>query len=281
MQTRIIAVGNQKGGVGKTTNTVHIATALGELGRKCLVWDLDMNYGTTRHFGIEADAFLGSFEVLMGEEEPENVIITDGEDEISLPQNVHVIPSRRKLEELDEALSSKKFVVKQNILREPLKHLSGKYDYIFLDTAPNATAPTIAAYASADWFLLSAMPEPFAVSGLADALKDIDSAKRYGNERLQVLGVVLSAIEKRTRLSKTLTEYVDQTFTLPNGLCLKFKTEISRSTAVPVAQKEGKTIFQTDPRHPVADQYRELGKEIEARFQELDGIEKAKVAANE
>src|SRR3954469_4398290 len=208
MQTRIIAVGNQKGGVGKTTNTVHIATALGELGRKCLVWDLDMNYGTTRHFGIEADAFLGSFEVLMGEEEPENVIIADGDDDISLPQNVHVIPSRRKLEELDEALSSKKFVVKQNILREPLKRLLGKYDYIFLDTAPNATAPTIAAYASADWFLLSAMPEPFAVSGLSDALKDIDSARRYGNERLQVLGVVLSGIEKRTRLSKTLTEYV-------------------------------------------------------------------------
>ena len=91
--TRVIAVGNQKGGVGKTTNTVHIATALGEIGRRCLVWDLDMNYGTTRHLGIPGDAFLGTFEVLMGEELAENVIIGEDDADVKLPVNVNVIPS--------------------------------------------------------------------------------------------------------------------------------------------------------------------------------------------
>ena len=76
-ETRIIAVGNQKGGVAKTTNTVHLATALGEMGRRCLIWDLDMNHGATLHFGIPSEGFLGTFEVLIGEEQPEDVIITD------------------------------------------------------------------------------------------------------------------------------------------------------------------------------------------------------------
>ena len=278
--TKVVAVGNQKGGVGKTTNTVHIATALGELGRRCLVWDLDMNYGTTRHFGIQPDAFLGTFEVLMGEEEPENVVITEEEADVKLPRNVHVIPARRKLEQLDDGLASKKFVVRQNVLHEPLRRLRGKYDYIFLDTAPNATTPTIAAYAAAEWFLLSAMPDPFAVGGLQDALQDIDSARRYGNQKLQVLGVVLSGVDKRTRLSRVLTEYVDKAFTLPGGQCLKFKTEISRSTVIPESQKLGETLFQTEPRHAVTEQYRELVREIEARFEELAAEERKGVAAN-
>ena len=75
-----------------------------------------MNYGTTRHFGIPGDAFLGTFEVLMGEELAENVIISE-EDDVKLPANVHVIASRRKLEQIDDALSSKnKFVVRQHVL---------------------------------------------------------------------------------------------------------------------------------------------------------------------
>lgn len=268
--TKVIAVGNQKGGVGKTTNTVHIATALGEIGRRCLVWDLDMNYGTTRHLGIPGDAFLGTFEVLMGEELAENVIIS-GEDDVKLPDNVHVIASRRKLEQIDDALSSKnKFVVRQHVLLDPLRLLRGKYDYIFLDTAPNATTPTVAAYAAAEWFLLSAMPDPFAVAGLKDALEDIDSARRHGNERLRVLGVILSGVARNTRLGAVLTEYVEKAFTLPSGYCLKFKTEIGRSIVIPEAQKQGQTVFQTEPRHKVTEQYRELAREIEKRFAVLE-----------
>src|SRR5882724_7460332 len=84
---RVIAVGNQKGGVGKTTNTVHIARALVELGRKVLIVDLDMNHGATRHFGVEPEAFLGAFEMLIGAEEAQNLILTSEEKEegVTLP----------------------------------------------------------------------------------------------------------------------------------------------------------------------------------------------------
>ena len=89
-KAKVIAVGNQKGGVGKTTNTVHIARALVELGRKVLIVDLDMNHGATRHFGIEPEAFLGSFEMLIGAEAAENLVLTgaDKDEGVNLPRGL-------------------------------------------------------------------------------------------------------------------------------------------------------------------------------------------------
>jgi chromosome partitioning protein len=101
-----------------------------------------------------------------------------------------------------------KFQAPQDILVEPLNSLYGHYDYILLDTAPNATIPTVAAYKAADFIILSALPEPWAVEGLADALRDIQAAQRRGNDKLKLLGVCLSSVDKRTRLSAMLAEYV-------------------------------------------------------------------------
>lgn len=268
-QTHVIAVGNQKGGVGKTSVTAHLAAALGELGRSVLAIDLDMNYGLTQHFGIDPDAFLGTFEVLTGAESPEDLTVTGEEEGVDLPQGVHLIPSRRKLEDIDRALAARsKFMVPQNILVSPLEHIlaSRRYDIVLLDTAPNATPPTLAAYRSSHWFLLAAMPDPFATRGLNDALQDIRDAQENGNADLRLLGVVLSAVDRRTRLANTLSDYVAEAFGLPDGSTLKFKTEIGRSTAVPSAQKIGKTVLQTDPHHRIAHQYRELARETLERL---------------
>ncbi len=279
-QTKIVAIGNQKGGVGKTSNTVQIATALGEMGRECLIFDLDMNQGATRHLGVPSESFMGTFEVLTGEEDPKDVIIT-AEDEVELPKNVHLISARRNLEKIDQALATKnKLVVTQDVLLEPLRSLAGLYDYIFLDTAPNATTPTIAAYKSADWFILSATPDPFAIAGLNDALTDIQGAQRYGNPALRLLGVILCGVDSRTTLTSELTEYVEQLFAGGNKSA-KFETTISRSTVIPQAQKLGKTIFQTAPKHKVTEQYRKLAREIEARITELKPLTPASSAVKD
>jgi chromosome partitioning protein len=271
-ETRIIAVGNQKGGVAKTTNTVHLATALGEMGRQCLIWDLDMNHGATLHFGIPSEGFLGTFEVLIGEEQPEDVIITNDDEEVELPEHVHIIAARRNLEKIDQALVAKnKFLITQDVLLKPLQSLRGRYDYIFLDTAPNATTPTIAAYKAAELFILSAMPDPFAIAGLNDALADIQDAQRHGNPHIRLLGVILSGVDKRTRLASTLNEYVEQIFAPDGRRSAKFKTTISRSTVIPQAQKLGKTLFQTHPTHAVTEQYRALAREVETRLLGLTG----------
>lgn len=275
-RTKVVAVGNQKGGVGKTSNTVHLATALGETGRKCLIWDLDVNCGSTQHFGIpENMAILGTYEVLLGSEQPEEVIVRQGDlEEVELPENVHLLPARRNLESLDQALVGKfgRFNDLGSVLKRPLKSLQAHYDYIFLDTAPNLTTPTIAAYKSADYFLLSAMPETFAIQGLNSALRDIQSVRENGgNPNLTLIGVVLANVDGRqTRLARELLRYVEETFAQTPPYMRKYDTTISRTTIIPAAQKLGKTIFQTEPSHKVTEQFRSLAKEFEARMKWLD-----------
>jgi chromosome partitioning protein len=278
MRTRVVGVGNQKGGVGKTTNCVHLAAALAERGRKCLIWDLDMNSCSTEHFNIPDNmSLLGTYEVLMGEEEPSDVIVREQdliEENIQLPTNVHLLPARRNLEGIDEALSGKygKFIDLSGVLKKPLESLSGQYDYIFLDTAPNLTKPTISAYKCSQYFLLSAMPEMFAIKGLNKALKDIQTVReRGGNPNLVLLGVVLSNVDgKLTRLARELLTYVETTFAEAPPWMQKYKTTISRTTELPVAQKQGKTIFQTNPEHKVTQQYRDLASEFEDRLLMLE-----------
>lgn len=266
--TQVIAVGNQKGGVGKTTNTCQIATALAEMGRLCLIIDLDMNAGATRHFGIPTKSFMGSFEMMLGEEEPEDVILRNGDADVELPENLHVIPARRDLEGLDQAIAKhSKFVVPHDTLIGPIRKLRGHYDYIFLDTPPNAPTPTIGAYKAADWFLLAAMPNRFAIEGLEEALTDIRDAQQHANPRLRLLGVVVAGVDSRTSIAKRLTEYVQNLFAVDDKTSAKFKTIIPHSTVLPQAQEVGKTIFQTVPRHHVTDQFRALAKEIEQRIQ--------------
>src|SRR4029453_17131845 len=108
-KARVIAVGNQKGGVGKSTLSVHLATGLGETGKKCLLWDLDMNRGATLQLGLPVEMpILGSFEILTGAEDPLEIVIRQGDIEgIELPQNVELIPARRNLEGIDSVLSTK------------------------------------------------------------------------------------------------------------------------------------------------------------------------------
>jgi len=150
-KTRIIAVGNQKGGVGKSTVSTHLAAALGEMGRRCLIWDLDSNSGTTRCFNLP-ETFLGAYEVMIGDEEPQDVVISnDPVEGIHLPRNVDVIIARRNLDSLDETLRGKnRFADGRDSLKGPLAKLEGHYDYIFLDTAPNTNPPTMAAYKAAE-----------------------------------------------------------------------------------------------------------------------------------
>lgn len=265
----VIAVGNQKGGCGKTANAVHLAAALGELGRKCLVMDLDANRGATMSLGIPDESYVGSFEVLIGVERPmDAVLTTDAEEGINLPDNFSLIPTRRLLEDIDrELLARNKFADHRDCLREPIKELRKHFDYIFLDTAPNISTPTIAAYKVADWIILSADPERLAIQGLNDAMTDVITVRQAGNPRLRLLGVILCKMQRRTRVSNELNEWVKDAFASAPGYG-DFDTRISMATAVPKARTVGRTLFQEDPSHKVTEQYRALAREVEARLQE-------------
>ncbi|MBL8216563.1 MAG: AAA family ATPase [Bryobacterales bacterium] len=271
--THVIAVGNQKGGVGKTTNTVHLAAALGQMGKKCLVWDLDMNHGATLHLGVPPEAFDGTFLVLTEERTPEEVIITEHEQDLELPENVHLIPSSRELERLEAVLAAKdRFYDARRILINPLRRLRGQYDYIFLDTAPNATAPTIASYVGADWFVISVIPESFALNGMRECLKDIRRARQPElNPNLALLGIIVSGLDQRITLARQYTAEIHESFKVEGSPSRMFDTTISRAAVIPRVQKLGKSLFQTDPTHKVAKQYLSLASEMDRRVQDLRG----------
>ena len=269
-ETHVIALGNQKGGVGKTTNTINIAAALGELGRTSLIIDLDMTAGATKSLGAPTEGWISTFELLTGAEDAEGTIIGDDEKEVSLPPNIHLVPSSRKLSELETFLASNPWVVHQDLLLTPISRLRGRYDYILLDTPPQVTKTTVPALKAADFVILSAMPDHLAIAGLADAIRDIASAKRYGNPRLTLVAVILCAIpQPKTRLARQLIQYIEESCIDPKGKSLKFSTDISRTVVIQEAQRVAQTIFQYDPTHPVADQYRAVARELESRIVQL------------
>ncbi len=269
-KTAVIAVGNQKGGVGKTTNTIQLAGALAERGRLSLIIDLDMTSGATKALRAPTEGWNSSFELLTGVENAEDTIIRNDEEEVPLPPSVHLVPSSRKLIELDTFLAQNPWVIQQDLLVEPINRLRGRYDYIFLDTPPQKTKTTIPALKVADFVLLTAMPDHLAVSALGDALQDIATAQKRANPDLTLLGVIVCAMPSpKTRLARELVSYVERTCVDPQGCTLKFKTEITRSVVLQEAQKEGKTIFQYKGDHPVADQYRAAARELEGRIEAL------------
>lgn len=253
----MIAVGNQKGGVGKTTNTVHIAAALGQRDYRCLIIDLDPQAGATKHLGVPESSFAGTLELLTTDEAIEALTVKD-----KLPKGVHLVPSRIQLSELDLHLS--KYVDKTRILEHPIAQARRLYDFIFLDTEPSAASTaTVAAYSSSEWFLLSAFPHPFSLGGLTAAFKDIADVRQERNPMLEVLGVVFTNVDGRaTKLRNQLEEVVRAA--LPGR---HFETNISQAIVLPDVSGRGKTLFQL-PRYqtiPVAQQYMRLSQEIEER----------------
>lgn len=129
MNTHVVVIANQKGGVGKTTNTIHIARALAELGKKCLIVDLDSSAGATTTLGVPITGWQTIFEVITGEVEAEEAIITDQDEELRLPKNIHLLPASPKLNELESFLNRDENLgmVAQDMLIRPIDAMRGKY----------------------------------------------------------------------------------------------------------------------------------------------------------
>lgn len=249
----VIAIGNQKGGVGKTTNTIHIAAALGETGYKCLVIDLDPGAGSTKNLGVNPKSYAGTLELVTSGDTPQDLALVE-----NLPRNVHLIPARTELAEIDKHLS--KFVDRTCILDGAIELARKDYDFVLLDTQPfAASATTVAAYAVSDWILLSALPHAMSIHGLNEALADIADVRGQRNPRLEILGLVFCAVDRRTRARVQVEEFINT-----HMQQRAFSTYVSQAVAINSAAEKGKTMFQVKRfrKHPVTQQYRDIAEEI-------------------
>jgi len=280
----VIGVGMQKGGVGKTTNATHLAVALAEQGACCLLWDVDENYGATKLFRAPQDGGFTSLEVLTGDAAaPEAVLRSDEPPAgMTLPPGVDLLPSTRRLTTLDAALARDPFASPNDCLKRALAELRslGCYDFIILDTGPSASTTTRGAYMASDYFILSIFPERLAVEGLSDALEDIALARKPGrNPKLHLLGLILSDMDRRKTLAQWCEREIERRFRHPGGEPIKFQTSIGTAADIDRAAYEGKTLLQAQPRHPVAEQYRALAREVQDRIAAHRG-ESLKAVAN-
>lgn len=288
---RVIAFGNQKGGVGKTTTTINVGAALARMGRTVCLVDVDNNRGLTRTFSIPEGAYNTSFEIFVGAAQVDDCLLggnfvglMNGEEiTVRLPEGLHVIPASRQLETLDEVVSQQS-LEPAPLFARALTRLRSSFDYVFVDTAPNLTTPTVIAYNTVPWFVLTARPGKTAMDSLSDSIDDLLQVRELGAEG-RMLGIVLTEVDIRTRLAK---EIVQQEFqaTLEDGtvLDLRFNNYISKTIAIEEAPFAAQTIFSYKSTSQACAQYEALAEEMEVRlehFETLFGLgEGAKRAAN-
>ena len=273
--TKVIIITSLKGGVAKTTNTLHAAAALAELGRKSLVIDFDSTGGATSLLGVpDTGPWPSAYEFITGTGDPEDCILTSGGEEgILLPAGIDLIPGSEKLEGLDSWLTENKYITQAEMLLRPISAVRGLYDYVFIDLPPRVAPTTVPSMRVSDYVILCAVPEDAAVRYLVRTWDDIQEARNHGFA-VEVLGILLSSIKRpMTRFARHLVGEVQDQLRDADGRSLKFETDISLGVSMSESQGMHQTLFQYEPSHKICEQYRAVVREMEARIRERTGVE--------
>ena len=252
----ILAITNQKGGVGKTTTAINVAAALASKGRKTLLVDLDPQANSTMSF-LDAEAMQGQrgiYHALVDGETPIREVVMTA---TKMPE-LDVAPSSIALAKLEAKLIGE--IDGYYRLKDAIASVRRRYEYIVMDTPPALGLITVNALVAATHVLIPIQSSYFALEGTDDLLETIDKIKRRTNPRLQILGAVLTLFDKRTRLSRDIHEQVGRVF----GDKL-FDTVISKSVRLEESPAYKESIFTFSPRSSGAFEYYKLSEEILSR----------------
>jgi len=247
---KIIAIANQKGGVGKTTTSVNLAASLGVLEKKVLLIDADPQANATSGLGIDVrQVEIGTYQLLEHTASAEECIL-----DANTP-NVDIIPSHIDLVAIEIELVDKED--REYMLKKAIRHLKNAYDFILIDCAPSLGLLTLNALTAADAVIIPIQCEYFALEGLGKLLNTIKSVQKIHNEALDIEGLLLTMYDSRLRLSNQVVEEVQKHF---NDMV--FQTIIQRNVRLGEAPSYGESIINYDIGSKGANNYLSLAKEL-------------------
>ena len=251
--TKIIAIINQKGGVGKSTTAVNLSAALGEQGKQVLLVDLDPQGNTTSGLGVEKSELENCvYNVLLDDLPIEEVIIPD------VCEGLDLVPATINLAGAEVELVSE--IARENRLKDAVGKMRGKYDYVFIDCPPSLGLLTVNSLVAADKLIIPIQTEFYALEGVTKLLESMKRVKTRLNPTLDIFGILLTMYDGRTTLSRQVAAEVNNYF----GDQV-FETIIPRTVKLSEAPSYGIPITQYDPLGKGAAAYINLAKEVVQR----------------
>lgn len=257
MNTQIIAIVNQKGGVGKTTTCVNLGVALAKQGKKVLLVDADpqgsltISLGHSRPDKLPFTVSTALSRILNDEQ------IQPGEGILHHPEGVDLVPASIDLSTFEVSLVTA--MSRETILRQYLDTVKSDYTHILIDCPPSLGMLTINSLAAANRVLIPVQAEYLPAKGLELLLQTVSKVKRQINPRLQIDGILMTMVDSRTNFAKEISNLLRETY----GRKIKvFRSEILHSVRAKETTAEGKSIFQHNPSGKVAEGYRSLAQEV-------------------
>ena len=247
---KIISLVNQKGGVGKTTTSINLAAALGKLGKRVLLIDMDPQSNATTGLGLNSNDFsYDTYELITGRCEVKQAI------KKTKYQNLSIVPSTINLKMLEDKEFKQSFQ-----LKEKLDEIKDNYDYIIIDCQPSLGLVTMNALVASDSVIIPVQCEYFALEGIRQLLNSIIMVQSSMNPNLRIEGVLLTMLDGRTNIGLEVIEEIRKYFKDK-----VFNTIIPRLVRLVEAPSHGKPINEYDPTSRATEAYANLAKEVISR----------------